>query len=466
MITHYDFIVIGGGSAGYNAAAQAVRLGLKTAVIDGAKELGGLCILRGCMPSKTLIESADRFLTLRRAGEFGLSAERIGHDGAAILARKHKLIGEFAEYRRQQLESGKFSLVRGWASFVDAHTLAVQKVDGEVETLAGKTFLICTGSKIQLVGIPGLAKAGYWDTDAVLESAVIPKSIVILGGGFSALEFAHYYSALGVETTLLQRSGRVMKEMDEDVTDAVTAALEKHGAKLICNTSLSRVERTPNGRRIHFSHEGKAQVIEAEQIVYAMGRQPQTEQLALEKAGVAICKGYVEASLTQQTSVAHIFAAGDVCGPYEIVHLAIQQGEIAARNAARLLQNSTEEPEAMDYRLKMSIVFTHPEVATIGWSELELRAQGRPYLTASYPFNDHGKSLVMGETDGFVKLIVEEGTREILGAAVVGPRGSDLIHELSAAMYFRATAMDLLRIPHYHPTLSEIWTYPAEELSV
>ncbi|MGC3990787.1 MAG: NAD(P)/FAD-dependent oxidoreductase [Chthoniobacteraceae bacterium] len=466
MIAEYDFVVIGGGSAGYNAAALATRLGLKTVVIEGARDVGGLCILRGCMPSKTLIESADRFLTLRRAGEFGLHAGDISHDGAAIIARKRKLIGEFADYRRQQLEAGKFTFLRGWAAFENAHTVSVKLLEGGRETVRGKTFLICTGSRIQAVNIPGLAEAGYWDTDAVLESETIPKSVAILGGGFSALEFAHYYSGLGVDTTLIQRSSRVMKELDSDVTESVTEALQKHGAKIICNTALEKVEATALGKRTHFQHGGQPQSVEVEQIVYAMGRQPQTGGLELEKIGVSLEKGHVSIQPTQQTSLPHIFAAGDVCGPYEIVHLAIQQGEIAARNAARIIKESREPLETMDYRLKMSIVFTHPEVAVAGYSESELRAQGRKFVTASYPFNDHGKSLVMGEPDGFVKLIADFTTRELLGAAVVGPRASDLIHELSVAMYFHATAMDLMRVPHYHPTLSEIWTYPAEELSL
>jgi len=465
MNTEYDFVVIGGGSAGYNAASLASRLGLKSAVIEGAKDVGGLCILRGCMPSKTLIESADRFLTLRRAKEFGLSAENIAYDGAAILQRKRKLIGEFADYRRQQLESGKFDFIRGWASFLDSHTLEVKQLDGKTVQIKGKTFLLSTGSKILLVNIPGLADSGYWDTDALLEADHLPKSVIILGGGFSALEFAHYYSALGIETTVLQRSARVMKEMDSDVTDVVTHAFGKQGAKILCNTSLSRIEKTASGKRVYFTHEGAEQIIEAEQLVYAMGRQPQVDGLSLESAGVKLEEGRVKINATQQTSAAHIFAAGDVCGPYEIVHLAIQQGEIAARNAAKFIHGNSGAFEAMDYRLKMSIVFTHPEVAAVGASEMELRESGRKFLTASYPFDDHGKSLVMGETHGFVKLIVDEETREILGAAVVGPHASDLIHELSVAMYFRATAMDLARVPHYHPTLSEIWTYPAEELS-
>jgi pyruvate/2-oxoglutarate dehydrogenase complex dihydrolipoamide dehydrogenase (E3) component len=169
--------------------------------------------------------------------------------------------------------------------------------------------------------------------------------------------------------------------------------------------------------------------------------------------------------MTQQTSQPHIFAAGDVCGPFEVVHIAIQQGEVAARNAARLLAGGPEPLEQMDYRLKLFAVFSDPEVAVVGQGEAELRGQGVAFRAASYPFADHGKSLCMGETDGFVKLLAATGTGEILGGACVGPHAAELIHEIVVAMRFRATAAQLASTPHYHPTLSEIWTYPAEELA-
>ncbi|MEI8341455.1 MAG: NAD(P)/FAD-dependent oxidoreductase, partial [Verrucomicrobiota bacterium] len=198
---------------------------------------------------------------------------------------------------------------------------------------------------------------------------------------------------------------------------------------------------------------------------FTLGRVPQLDGLQLDRAGVSVENGRLITGGGQQTVIPHIFVAGDASGPFEIVHIAIQQGEIAARNAARLIRSSPEPFEETDYRLKLSVVFTKPEDAAVGASEKELRAADIPFLTAQYPFNDHGKSLVMGETDGFVKLIVAADSREILGAAVVGPHASDLIHEIAVAMHFRATAGDLARIPHYHPTLSEIWTYPAEELA-
>ena len=457
----YDFAVIGGGSAGYAAASTAAGLGLKTVVIEGGRDVGGLCILRGCMPSKTLIESANRFITLRRAKEFGLRAEWISFDAAEILARKKRLVGGFAEYRRGQLESGRFDFVRGCAAFAGPGTL---EIEGG-EPVRARTFLIATGSRIRPVTLPGLAETGFLDSDAVLESGSIPGSVIVLGGGATAVEFAHYYEGLGTRVTILQRSGQLLRGMDADVALALQEGFARRGVRIVCGTRLLRAERADGLKRVRFEKDGAEQSVEADEIICLLGREPQFDGLRLERAGVIIKKGGLSVNPAQQTNVKHIFAAGDAAGPYEIVHIAIGQGEIAARNAARLIRAGAEPLEETDYRLRLMVVFTEPEVAAVGRSEKELQAAGVSFATARYPFDDHGKSMVMGETDGFVKLIVAADSREILGAAVVGPHASDLIHEMAVAMHFRATAGDLARIPHYHPTLSEIWTYPAEELA-
>ncbi|MEI8342133.1 MAG: FAD-dependent oxidoreductase, partial [Verrucomicrobiota bacterium] len=250
--TTYDFAVIGGGSAGYAAASTAAGLGLKTVVIEGGREVGGLCILRGCMPSKTLIESADRFLTLRHAAEFGLHAENISFDASAIFARKERLVGEFADYRRGQLESGRFDFVRGKAVFVDANAVAVEGA-GRIHA---KTFLIATGSRVQPVTIPGLAEVEYFDSDAVLDSRKIPRSVIVLGGGATALEFAHFYEGLGSVVTIIQRSARFLREMDEDVAHALTAGFEKRGIRMFFGTKLLRAERAGDSKRVYFEQAG------------------------------------------------------------------------------------------------------------------------------------------------------------------------------------------------------------------
>ncbi len=460
----YDFVIIGGGSAGYAAARTGAGLGLKTAVIEGGREVGGLCILRGCMPSKTLIESANRFLTLRHAEEFGLRADHISFRGPEIIARKRRLIGEFADYRREQLETGRFTFLRGLAEFQDAHTVTVREPDGTETALSARAFLLATGSVLSSPSIPGLAEAGCLSSDDVLDMEELPESVIVLGAGPVALEMAHYFAALGRRVSIVQRSGQLLTGVDGDVARVVEDAFRRRGMEVFTNTRLRRVERTASGRRVVFEHGGREKSLEAEAVLNALGRSPNTAPLALDRAGVELRGASVKINPHQQTTASHIFAAGDCCGPYEVVHIAIEQGELAARNVARVLRGEGAL-ESMDYRLKLYAVFTEPQVASVGLSENEARARGLQFLTATYPFNDHGKSLVMGETDGFVKLLADQTTREILGGSVVGPHASELIHEIVVAMRFRATAGQLATTPHYHPTLSEIWTYPASDLA-
>jgi len=460
----FDFIVIGGGSAGYAGATVATQLGMKAAVVEGAREMGGLCILRGCMPSKAVIQSANRFMTLRRAKEFGLRAENISARGDEIIARKDRFVDGFAAHRRMQLEAGRFELVRGWARFLDSQTLEVK--GAQTRQLRGKSFLVATGSSLKVVDVPGLKETGFLSSDTVLESTHIPASVIMLGAGPIALEFAHYYSALGSAVTIVQRGKQVLRDMDGDVAMAVSDALCARGVRLFLGSTLTRVEKSGNGKRVIFQHEGGERAVEAEEIVYGLGRAPNIDCLQLEAAGVKTSHGRLSANSKQQTTAPHIFAAGDAAGPHEIVHIAIQQAELAARNAHRLVTGSAEALEEIDYRLKLFVAFTEPQVAAVGFSERELMTANAPYAVARYPFGDLGKAEVLGETEGFVKLIADTRRCEILGAAAVGPEAGELIHEMAAAIYFRATAYDLLKIPHYHPTLSEIWTYPAEELAM
>ena len=464
MNDSYDFIVIGGGSAGYAGASAAAGLGMATLLVEGGREVGGLCILRGCMPSKTLLETGHRAAAIREAAEFGLHAEYIAPNPAAIVARKRRLIAEFAEYRRGQIEGGRFDFARGMAAFVDPHTIEVRMQDGGFRRVGARAFLIATGSRIGGPRIGGLDDAGFWTSDDVLDADTIPESVCILGGGAIALELASYYAGLGVPTSVIQRSAHVLKETDADIADALTVALEKRGIAVFRDTKLSRVSADETGKTVHFEQRGEMRTVTAAQIIYALGRVPAVEGLALARAGVKNERCIV-ASATQQCSVPHIFAAGDVCSPLEVVHVAIQQGELAARTAARVLDKLDGELERIDYALKLFAVFTHPEVASVGLTERECTAQGIDHIAATYLFADHGKAMVRGATDGFVKLIAERKTRRLIGGACVGPEASELIHEIVVALRFGATAGQLAATPHYHPTLSEIWTYPAEELA-
>jgi pyruvate/2-oxoglutarate dehydrogenase complex dihydrolipoamide dehydrogenase (E3) component len=463
-MTEYDFAVIGGGSAGYAAAATASRLGLRTICIEGGAEVGGLCILRGCMPSKTILESANRFLTLRRAKEFGLSAGQIGYDAAAIRERKRRLIGEFAGYRSSQLENGKFEFVRANASFLSPNTLRLATLDSREIEVRFRFALISTGSELNLIEIPGLAETSFLHSDLALDSDVVPPSVVILGGGAIALEFATFYSALGSKVTVLQRSPQFLKEADADASAALTAALRHQGVEMICDTKLLRITAEKGEKAVYFQQNGVERRVAGHDLFYALGRRPRIAGLNLKATGVELsANGAILVNDRMQTSQSHVFAAGDVTGLYEVVHIAIEQAVVAAKNASRLLEG--KELGRIDYRLHLFAVFSHPQLALVGLTEREAVKQNIPVRVASYPFADHGKSLVKGEPEGFVKLIVHAKSGEILGATAVGPEAAELIHEIVVAMHFRATASDLASIPHYHPTLSEIWTYPAEELA-
>lgn len=461
----FDFIVIGGGSAGYAGATTAARHGLKTLVIEGGQEVGGLCILRGCMPSKALLESAHRAEAIRHAADFGLRAEYRGADGTAIRERKRRLIAEFADYRRHQLGHGNFELLRGAAKFVDQRTVEVRLLDGGSRQITARSFLIATGSIIGGPEIPGLREIGYWTSDDLLDSEEIPGSVCVLGGGAIALEAASYYCGLGVATTVIQRGRQVLKEVDADVAEAATDALEKRGVQIFRETQLVRADRCGAQKRVHFIRNGEARSIAADQIVYALGRKPAIDGLELANAEVPVSKGGIVANSHQQCGPGHIFAAGDVCGPHEIVHVAIHQAELAARNAARILEKLGGALEMIAYDLKLFVVFTQPQIAAVGLSEREAEELNYDFAVAKYPFAEHGKAQIHGETNGFVKLIAERTTKRLLGGACVGPDAAELIHEIVVALHFGSTAGDLARIPHYHPTLSEIWTYPAEELA-
>ena len=302
-------------------------------------------------------------------------------------------------------------------------------------------------------------------SDDVLDNANPPRSLIVLGAGPVALELAYYHRALGAVVTVIQRSKQVLRSMDAGVANAVQRGMEGHGTRFILGCRILAAGKSAHGKWVRVAHDDREEKIEADEILLALGRDPATAGLDLAEAGIALTDQTLPTTDTQQSPVPHIFGAGDVTGKLEIVHIAIEQGEIAARNAARVLRAQDEPLETIDYRLKLFAVFTEPEAAMVGLTEVEADELGMDFTAATYPFDDHGKSIVQGRTDGFVKLIAERASGEIIGGAVVGPHASELIHEIVVAMRYRATVAQFAKIPHYHPTLSEIWSYPAEELA-
>ena len=454
MDERFDLIVLGGGSAGYAAARTAAELGATVAVAEQGP-LGGLCILRGCMPSKAVLASANRLYHTQHAAELGVQVGAPTADLPAIIERKRRLVKEFADYRIDQLQSPDIALFTGTARFHSAEQVQV----GD-RVLTAPKFVIATGSVPFVPKVPGLAEAGYITSDEALELEDLPESICVLGGGPIGLELGQFFSRLGSAVTLLQRSSCVLSSEDEAVGTALQEYLREDGMDVRCATRLNAVELRNGKKILHVAQDDAESEIAVDEVLVATGRSPALDGLDLAAAGVEHTRRGIATDTAMRTSNPDIFAVGDVTVSYDIVHVAIQQGEIAARNAL-----GANPPQYMDYRIVPIVIFTEPQYGRVGMTEKEARAKGLPIATASYPFNDHGKALCLGETRGFVKMVAHAQTGEILGYQVLGPEGGELIHECIVALHYRATAQDFMRIPHYHPTLAEILTYPAEEIA-
>lgn len=453
-MTH-DVVIIGGGSAGYAAARTARDEGADVGIIDHGP-LGGLCILRGCMPTKTILRSSDVMSLMRRAEEFGLRPVPAKAELSAIISRKARLVEEFVEDRIHALKDSRFTLYEERAAFLSPH-----EVQAGPHKLTAKTFIISTGSVVSRVPITELEEAGYLTSDEALELRDVPRSMIVLGGGPVALELAQFFQRIGTRVTLIQRSAHVMSQGDEDLARPVETRLREEGMTVLTNTQLHKFTRDGTQKTAYLTHEGTEKTVTAEVILQALGRRPNIDGLNVEAARVEVRQGNIAVDDAMRTNQPHIYAVGDVNGLHEIVHIAIEQGEIAGWNAV----HSGESLRRYDDRLKTQVVFTDPQIASVGLSEKECRDRQIPYHAASYPFADHGKSMTLGETHGHVKLLASPENGKILGAHIVGPEAAELIHELIAVMYYQGTVHDLARIPHYHPTLAEIITYPAEELA-
>lgn len=448
----YDLIVVGAGSGGYAAARTARDLGARVALVDQGP-LGGLCILRGCMPSKALLASSDALHDAREAAQLGVHVSGVSIDMPYIANRKRALVKDFADYRIEGIES--FALHKGAATFLSPTELQV----GDEWLLTASHFIVATGSSVSPVHLPGLKEAGYLDSDSVLEVESVPKSVIVLGGGYTACELGQFLSRMGAKTTMLIRSDHLLTETDDDIGNALTRYYREEGIDVVTHTTLHRVEVRDGLKVVHATVDGVDKEFAAEEIFYALGRTPNVDGLHLEAADVTYhaVRG-IGVDLQLRTSNPNIFAVGDVTGDYPLVHVAIYQGEIAARNA---ILKTTEEA---DYRIVSAhTIFSDPQVAAVGKTEKQLKREGRRYVVGTYEFAEHGKAMCLGKTKGFVKMMADPDDGCILGASIIGPQASELIHEVIVAMNFDSTVQQFMRIPHLHPTLAEIWTYPAEE---
>jgi pyruvate/2-oxoglutarate dehydrogenase complex dihydrolipoamide dehydrogenase (E3) component len=372
-------------------------------------------------------------------------------------ARKKEIIAEFANYRKGQLEDGRFSLFRSRAKFLDENTIKLENGS----TLEADKILISTGSKISMPPVPGLDRVSFKTSDDVLDLSEVPEEVVVLGGGIVACELAQFLSRVGTRVTLLQRSNHILKEFPQAASTCIHQKFTDEGITVKTGVSIENLDQVDQETiRVNYLHDGEKNSHETKFLFHALGRSPAVDNLNLEDIGVELAKsGHIETNPFQQTSVSHIYAAGDCAGPHEIVHVAIRQGETAAMHALG------QKPEPLCYDHLLGVVFTDPQVATVGLLPEELDKRGIEYLSADYPFDDHGKSILMEAKHGYVAVHADKTKGVVLGAECVGKDAGELIHTLSIAVSLKATVHQLAKADWYHPTLSEIWTYPIEDLA-
>ncbi|CAA6679058.1 MULTISPECIES: NAD(P)/FAD-dependent oxidoreductase [unclassified Lentimonas] len=451
---HFDYIVIGGGSGGYAAARTARETLNNVAIIDNAPELGGLCILRGCMPSKTLIYSAEVLHLAQKGKAFGLNIPEATVDMPGLHQRKLETIKEFSEYREGQLQSDRFTLFRSRAKFINSRT--IQLTDGT--RLTADHFMVATGSVVSVPPVRGLAEAPCWTSDDVLDLDFKPEKVIVLGGGIVACELAQFMRRIGTEVIQIQRSPHILKEVSSEAATVIEQAFRDEGIQLYTGTALKSVQHSNGSFTVTFEHEGKQVSVNAPHLLNALGRRPATDGLGLTAAGIkTLPSGHINCNAMQLTSNPRVYACGDVAGPHEIVHVAIMQGETAAKHA-------TGRPaERVDYDSLCGVVFTDPQIGVVGLSEKQLKERGIDYLSADYPFDDHGKSILMEAKYGYVKVLADK-SGVVLGAECVSKDAGELIHAMAVAVTLKANVRDLMKVHWYHPTLAEIWSYPIEDI--
>ncbi len=440
----YDIVFIGGGPGGYVGAIRAARLGLKVALVEKEK-VGGTCLIRGCIPTKTLVTHAAVVDTIKRAKEFGVTVDHFTINYNAMKERKDSVVKSLCQGVTFLVKSHGVDLIEGEASFLSPKEIKVlgkQNVSIEAESI-----VIATGSSAMTLPIAPIDRHKIHDSTSILEITTLPKSLVILGGGYIGCEFASLFAALGVKITVVEFFPGIVWAQGQTVSDFLGKSFEKKGITLKCNVKAEKCELKEEGVSIQLSDGSH---VEAEMCLVAVGRKPYTENLNLSQVGVGMHNGFISVNDRMQTDVSGIYAIGDVTGKSMLAHVASHQGIVAAENAAGI-------SVAMDYTAVPAVIFTHPEIATVGYT---LEQAQKAHLDAkkdSFPFAALGKAKASGDTEGFVELISEKKTGKILGACVVGHEASNLIAEVTLAMQQELTLESLAETIHAHPTLAESW---------
>jgi dihydrolipoamide dehydrogenase len=437
----FDIVVIGAGPGGYPAAIRAAQLGAKVAIVE-KEQLGGTCLNWGCIPTKALIAAAETFEKIKHAEALGISAKDVSVNYATMIGHKDKTVGTLRNGIKQLLAANGVKSFTGVASFVDRNTIEVGS-----ERIGAKKIIIATGSTSAMPGfLPEHERVV--ESRAFLDIKELPKSMIVMGGGFIGCELACMAAMLGVKVTIVELLEDILLLLDADVRREVRAHMEKNlGIRVLTGKALEKISADAKSVKGNFGDEA----LTADLLLCAVGRKPVTDGLKLENAGLKTSeRGFIEADDYCRTKVANIFAIGDVTGKIQLAHYATSQGIAAAENAvgSKLHKHETIVP---------NVIFTSPEVGTAGLSEDDAKKQNRVVKTGKFRFSGLGKGIATAETIGFVKWIADANTDQLLGAAAVGAHATDLIAEAAVAIRNELTAHELGRTIHAHPTFGEIW---------
>jgi len=447
----YDVAVIGSGPGGYVAAIRCAQLGMKTALIEKYNTLGGTCLNVGCIPSKALLDSSEHFHNAKHSfADHGIEIDAPKINVSQLMKRKSEVIEQTCGGIDFLMKKNKIDVIQGWASFADATHINIAKEDGDVKIEAAKT-IIATGSKPSTLPFITLDKERVITSTEALSLTEVPKRMIVIGGGVIGLELGSVYGRLGSEVTVVEYADALIPTMDKALGKELRKVLKKDlKFNIHVNCGVTSVERKGDEVVVKATNKkGEEEVFTADYCLVSVGRRPFTDKLGLENAGVKVDdRGRVDVNEHLQTSVGNIYAIGDVVRGAMLAHKAEEEGVFVAEHMAG------EKPH-MDHNLIPGVVYTWPEVAAVGKTEEQLKAEGTKYKAGSFPFKASGRARASNDTDGFVKVLADANTDEILGVHMIGPRAADMIAEAVVAMEYRASAEDIARICHAHPTFTE-----------
>lgn len=451
-MTQYDVAVIGSGPGGYVAAIRCAQLGMKTAIIEKYSTLGGTCLNVGCIPSKALLDSSHHYEDaishfeehgIEISGEVKLNLEK-------MIARKQSVVDQTTKGIQFLMDKNKIDVYEGVGSFKDATHIDIKKNDGKTESIEAKNTIIATGSKPSTLPFIKLDKERVITSTEALNLKEVPKHLIVIGGGVIGLELGQVYKRLGAEVTVIEFMDRIIPTMDAGLSKELTKVLKKQKMQFNLSHKVKSVER--KGKEVIVKADnpkGEEVVFKGDYCLVCVGRRPYTDGLNLEAAGVQLDdRGKVAVNDHLQTNIPNIYAIGDVIKGAMLAHKAEEEGTLVAEQLAG------QKPH-IDYNLIPGVVYTWPEVAAVGKTEEELKEAGTDYKVGQFPMRALGRSRASGDVDGFVKILADKKTDEVLGVHMIGARVADLITEAVTAMEFRASAEDIARMSHAHPTYAE-----------